>query len=402
MKRIAALICVVLVAAIAGWAWRHNVRERLMTLLDQKTQIRNFHRMYEVFPSRVVRHGPARFEFARDPRMLDVTYTFHGKQLRLDEFLERTTTMGFLVVKDDRIVVERYFRGADEASRFTSWSMAKSFVSALIGVAIDEGHIAGVDRLITDYVPELRGSGYDGAAISDVLQMSSGVKFDEVYDNVFSDISRMYLGSFLFGTRIDDYPAGVSSRSKPGAKFEYVSVDTQALGMLLARTTGKRLAAYLEEKLWQPLGMESDAYWVTDRDGDAGVEYAFCCLNATLRDYAKFGRLFLRRGSWNGRQVVSDAWVQQSVTPDKPSLRLTGADTPWWAPRDWDIGYQYQWWVPAGADGEFTAIGVWGQYLYVNPRERVVIVKTSVDPDFDRDLETIAAFRGVSTALRAQ
>lgn len=404
MKRVVAGCAVAagFAALLTGlWAWRNNVKERLMTLRDQQTQIRNFHRMYEVFPSRVIHHDEsATFRFARDLQGVDITYTFQGKQLRLEEFLERTTTMGLLVIKDDRIVLERYFRGADGASLFTSWSVAKSFVSALIGVAIHEGIIAGVDRPITDYVPELRGSGYDGATIKDVLQMSSGVDFNEVYDNLFSNISRMYLGSFLFGTRINDYAAGVSSRSRPGEKFEYVSVDTQALGMLLERATGKHLAAYLEEKLWRPLGMESDAYWITDRSGDSGMEYAFCCLNATLRDYAKFGRLYLHGGDWNGRQIVPDSWVRESVVPDKPFLRLSGADTPWWAPPGWDIGYQYQWWVPAGQDGEFTAIGLWGQYVYVNPRENVVIVKTSVDPDFDRDMETIAAFRGICAALR--
>jgi CubicO group peptidase (beta-lactamase class C family) len=165
--------------------------------------------------------------------------------------------------------------------------------------------------------------------------------------------------------------------------------------MLLVHATGKPLATYLEQKIWGPLGMERDTAWVTDRAGDGGMEYAFCCLNATLRDYAKFGRLYLRGGDWEGRRIVPEHWVRESLIPDKPYLVHSGAYTP-----DWTIGYQYQWWVPEGAEGEFMAIGVWGQYIYVNPRHNVIIVKTAVDPDFDaRDMENLTAFRAIAAAL---
>jgi hypothetical protein len=259
----------VLFVGVAGvWMWRFDVVERLRTLLDQQTQIQNFRRMQEVFPSRMIRRSPAPFHFERSLEDLDVSYRYHGKVSNLDEFLRRTTTLGLLVLKDDRIVSERYFFGATEDSRFTSWSVAKSFVSALVGIAIDERLIAGVDQPIADYVPELKHSGYARASIKDVLQMSSGVDFNEDYDNVFSDISRMYLMSFLFGSRINAYPTGVDSKRAPGEAFDYVSVNTQALGMLVTRATGKTLTAYLEEKLWSPLGMEGDSYWITDRTGE--------------------------------------------------------------------------------------------------------------------------------------
>ncbi|MFI5398267.1 MAG: serine hydrolase domain-containing protein [Candidatus Binatia bacterium] len=393
---------VLFVGVVAVWMWRFAVIERVLTLLRQDTQIQNFRRMQEVFPSRIIPKSSVPVRFERSVVDLDVTYQYRGKVSRLDEFLQRTTTLGLLVLQDDRIVYERYFFGATEDSRFTSWSVAKSFVSALVGIAIDERRIAGVDEPIVKYVPELEHSGYARASIKDVLQMSSGVEFNEDYDNALSDISRMYLMSFLFGSRINAYPAAVGSKRAPGEAFDYVSVNTQSLGMLLSHVTGKSLATYLEEKLWSPLGMEEDAYWITDRTGADAMEYAFCCLNVTLRDYAKFGRLFLRGGDWNGTQIISQSWVSQSVVPDKAYLRLTGADRPEWAGPDWDIGYQYQWWVPAGDDGEFTGIGVWGQYLYVNPRAHVIIVKASVDPDFDRDMETIAAFRAITAGLEAR
>jgi CubicO group peptidase (beta-lactamase class C family) len=273
--------------------------------------------------------------------------------------------------------------------------MAKSFVSALVGIAIDEGRIAGADRPVTEYVPALKGSGYDGVPIKDILQMSSGVHFNEDYASWASDISIMFAKSFVLGSPINAYAQGLRSERRSGEAFNYISVDTQVLGMLLVRATGKPLATYLEEKIWGPLGMESDAEWVTDRAGKDGMEYAFCCLNATLRDYAKFGRLYLRRGDWQGRRIVSERWARESVVPDKPYLVHSGAYFP-----NWTIGYQYQWWVPEGAEGEFMAIGVWGQYIYVNPARNVIIVKTAADPDFDyRDMENLAAFRAIAAAL---
>ncbi len=389
----------ILIGVVAVWMWRCAVVERLRTLLDQQAQTRNFRRMYEVFPSRLIRRSPAPFRFERRLKDIEVTYRYNGRVNRLEEFLQRTTTLGLLVVKDDRIVYERYFFGASANSLFTSWSVAKSFVSALVGIAIDERLIAGVDQPIADYVPELRHSGYERATIKDVLQMASGVDFNEDYANPLSDVDRMYLASFFFGLRINSYPVGVKSRRPPGEAFDYVSVNTQALGMLVSRVTGKSLTAYLQEELWGPLGMEDDAYWITDRTGAEAMEYAFCCLNVSAQDYAKFGRLFVRGGDWDGRRIISEKWVRESVVPDKPFLRLTGPDRPEWAQAAWDIGYQYQWWVPAGDDGEFTGIGVWGQYLYVNRRANVIIVKASVDPDFDRDMETIAAFRAIAAAV---
>lgn len=383
-----------LIALVAALVWRTNLLP-VLTLFDADKRVENFRHFAEIFPSRPVHRAGAAFQFGRAPRELDVSFEYGGTTYGLDEFLQRTITSGLLVVKDDHIVTERYFLGATEDSRLTSFSVAKSFVSALVGIALDEGRIAGVDRPVTDYVPELKGSGYNGVPIRHILQMSSGVHFDEDYASWSSDISIMFAKSFVLGSPINAYAQSLHSERRSGEAFNYISVDTQVLGMLLVHTTGKPLAAYLEEKIWGPLGMERDTAWVTDRAGDSGMEYAFCCLNATLRDYAKFGRLYLRGGDWQGRRIVPENWVRESVVPDKPYLIHSGAYTP-----DWTIGYQYQWWVPEGSDGEFMAIGVWGQYIYVNPKRNVIIVKTAVDPDFDaRDMENLAAFRAIASAL---
>ncbi|HVN85218.1 MAG TPA: serine hydrolase [Candidatus Binatia bacterium] len=394
MRRWLLIAALTLFALIAVIARRSNLWT-VLTLLDADKRVANFQHFAEIFPSRSVHRAGEAFRFARAPRALDVSVTYGGATRSLDEFLQRTIASGLLVIKDDRIVYEKYCLGATEDSLLTSFSMAKSFVSALVGIAIDDGRIAGVDRPVTDYVPELKGSGYDGVPIKHILQMSSGVHFVEDYESWTSDVNIMFAKSFILGSPINAYPAGLRSERRSGEKFNYISVDTQVLGMLLAHATGKPLADDLQEKIWGPLGMERDAAWVTDRAGSDGMEYAFCCLNATLRDYAKFGRLYLRNGDWNGRRVVPEQWVRESVVPDRPDLRHSGEYFP-----DWTIGYQYQWWVPEGTEGEFMAIGVWGQYIYVNPGRNVVIVKTSVDPDFDfRDMENLAAFRAIVAAL---
>lgn len=392
---LAAVAGLALVGACGAFAVRQRWVEVLLLLAPDR-RVENFRRMGEIFPSRSVpRAGPV-FEFARAERPLDVTYPFAGERRHLDAFLERTTTTGLLVIQDDAIVLEQYRLGASDESLLTSFSVAKSVVSALVGFALADGSIRSLDDPVTAYVPELAGSGYDGVPIRHVLEMSSGVRFDENYANPLSDVNLMFAGSFLFGSSIDAVARGLPSQHRSGEAYEYKSVDTQVLAAVVRAATGRTLSADLSLRIWGPLGMERDARWVVDSDRPDAVEYAFCCLNATLRDWARFARLYLRQGNWQGVQLLPADWIHASVTPSRPELMLQGLYSP-----AWDVGYAYQWWVPAGDEGEFTAIGVWGQYLYVNPAERLVIVKTSADPGFDdRDLETIAAFRGIVDALR--
>lgn len=346
-----------------------------------------FREMGDLFPSRKIERPEHVFTFGQDPRELDISYQYKGKTHTLDDLFRRTATTGFIVVKDDSIVYEQYFRGGCEDSLFTSWSVAKSFLSALIGIAIEEGHIDSVNDPITKYVPELKETGYYNVPIKHILQMSSGVDFDETYYDLSSDIYVMLEKVFFFKRPIENTILNLKSERPSGEHFHYASSDTQVLGMLLARVTDKTAAAYLEEKIWRPLGMESHANWNVD---DAGVELVFCCLNATLRDYARFGRLFLNKGNWNGVQIVPEKWVLESVVPDQPHLQPGKTDDGW--------GYQYQWWIPEESDGEFLACGVYGQYIYVNTNENLVIVKTSADPRM-ADVESLAAFRAIADHL---
>ncbi len=355
--------------------------------------------MADIFPNRVVHRAGAVSELPRAERPLgEVHYRWKGRDHTLDEILARTYTTGFLVIKDGRIVYERYFGGADENSSFTSWSVAKSFTSTLLGIAAADGKIGGFDLPITQYLPELKGSGYDGVPINDILDMCSGVNFTEVYTNPNSTIEVMWRKTMVEETeRLNDFVKSIGRAATPGAKFVYRSADTQVLGWLVRRVTGMSLADYLSQKIWAPLGMEKDATWLTDRPGPDGMEAAYCCINATLRDYGLFGLLFLNRGKWNGRQIVPEEWVERATIAQDPQVQ-PGRLYP-----SYPMGYGYQWWTFPGPDHAYSAEGVNFQFIYINPADKIVIVKTSAFPapwNNALELETFAAFEAIRAALK--
>jgi len=393
--RLCTLIVLLTTVQTVGAAERTTIDvARFAGFLGKEQRIENFRRTDLTFPQAVIRSPQNKSPFAEQQRDLNEDYKWRGKQQDLAAFLDRSVTTSLLVVHDDALVSENYFRGYDNDSLCTSMSVAKSFISGLIGTTVADGSIKSIDDPVTDYVAALKGSGYDGVPIKHVLQMSSGIDFSEEYDDLESDIN-LVMAHLAGGGSIVDYVRNLKSKGPSGKTYYYASVDTQVLAMLLEQVTGKSVATLIEERIWQPLGMESDATWCLDNHGD---EIAFAFLNAAPRDYAKFGRLFLNRGHSNGHRILPQSWVKDSITPDKDYLRLKDLYVP-----GWDIGYQYQWWVPAGDSGEFTGIGVWGQYLYVNPRHRTIIVKTSVDPEFHtRDMETIAVFRSIVSHYSGQ
>lgn len=382
-----------LVAVIAG-IWQRDRLERLyhvVTLFDQDRIVWNFSHMGDAFRSVPIENdGPV------DPwpvalAELPMTYRWDGENRNVAEALERTATTSLLVVHDGTIVSERYYLSTDRTDLRISWSVAKSFVSALIGIALGEGAISSIDAAVTDYVPTLKGSAYDGVSIRNVLNMASGVTFDEDYLKFNSDINRM--GRVLaLGRSMDAFAASLTGRDRaPGVARQYVSIDTHVLAMVLRAATGKRMKDYLSEKLWSKIGPEGPAYYLTD---GYGVAFALGGLNMTTRDYARFGQLFLDEGRWHGRQIVPAEWVRASVQPSAPPVVN---------PND-PFGYGYQWWLPTEPDGEFYAVGIYGQYIYVNPKARIVVVKTSADRNFRADghegflikQETIALFRAIA------
>jgi CubicO group peptidase (beta-lactamase class C family) len=391
------LLGLVAVTGIGGYLYLRNSEWWVaITLFHDDYRAANFRTMHELFPAREVPAGGAAWELpgaSGGPVPLPETYRFNGEERSLAAFLEDSETTGLLVLRDGVVTHESYYQGNDAASPAQSFSMAKSVVSALVGIAIEEGYIRSVRDSISDYVPELQGSGYDGVSIHDVLTMSSGVDFSEDYDNFRSDVMWLPVQIFGFREAAPDILTRLGRKREPGIYNEYISSDSIALGLLVIRATGVPLAQFLSEKIWIPAGMEYSAWWNTDYHGN---ELGHAFLGAALRDYGRLGLLYLNGGRRSDRpeygEIIPARWVRDSVNPTEAHLQPGENPDSFWT-----FGYGYQWWIPEDPDGEFAAIGIWGQYIYVHPRYRTVIVKTSTDYYFDtRDHETIEVFRTIA------
>ena len=324
----------------------------------------------EIFEGRVVRRAPRPSTLARAATGPGITYTFQGASLTLDDYLARNPTTGLLIARGDTILVERYQYGRTDRQRFTSWSMAKTLTSMLIGIAIAEGRIRSVDDPAEAYVPALAGTEYGRTSLRHLLQMSSGVKFVEQYSGD-DDVTELARHTFL---RLR--PGGVEAvrpfneRAAPGGtRFSYASSETQVLGLALRGAVGRPVGHYLEEKIWQPMGAEADATWLVD---DTGQESTYCCINAVLRDWARVGLLLASDGRAYGRQIIPADWLQAATTvrADQPHLR-PGTATGF-------FGYGYQTWILPGERRMFALLGVRGQSIYVDPTARLVMVHTAV------------------------
>lgn len=311
---------------------------------------------HKIFPYRTIETSTSPFVFpeAQHPKQPQDVDTGEGNE-PFDTYLERTKTVAFLVLQNDSMQYERYFNKYAEESIVASFSMAKSVTSMLIGIAIEEGKIQSVDEPVTNYIPELKPNGFDAVTIKHLLQMTSGLDFNESYTNPFG-----HAATFYYGTNLRKAINKLKLKDVPGEKFDYTSGTTQLLGLVLERALRTQtISSYLEEKIWKPLGMEYDATWSLDRKKD-GLEKTFCCLNARARDFAKLGRLYLHNGKWNGTQIVPEQWVKESTKSD-----TTGHSAPF---------YQYQWWLTKNAE-QFYAKGILGQYIFVDPHKNLIIVR---------------------------
>lgn len=332
-----------------------------------------------------------------EPLVLPVSYEFRGEQHTTEAFLTETDTAALLVIQHGKIRYEHYALTGGPTVPWMSMSVAKSVISALVGIAVDEGLIDGLETPMSDYVTTEPGSAYDGTPIRDVLQMSSGARWTEDYNDPDSDIFR--LSAVLHGEgTFDDFIAGCVREFPSGTVCRYNSSDTQALASLLVRATGRTVTEYMSEKLFDPLGMTSPGYWLVDDIGREAVGYG---LNMTARDYAKVGELYRNRGRWNGRQLVPADYVEISTSVSSDHTRPGHVRM---SSEQWHIGYGYQWWLPEVDAGEFVAIGVYNQFIYVHPPSGSVIVKlssnraygTGTDERTNRDLENIDLLRTIA------
>ena len=320
----------------------------------------NFPHMEKLFPGHIVKAGP-KVRPLPEGRPLPVPAA------EIDAYIAANNVAGLIVVQGGKVRLERYARGYGMDGRWTSFSVAKSFTSTLVGAAIRDGYIRSVDEPVTKYIPDLAGSGYDGVTIAQLLTMTSGVRWNEDYTDVKSDVARMFLEAVPAGQDPTVYyMKNLPRETAPGSKWVYKTGETNLIGVLVQRATGKPLATYLSDKVWKPWGMESDAFWMV---GPSGHEVSGCCLSVSLRDYARMGMFALS----GGKGVVPAGWFAEATRPH--------ADI-----GDPGSGYGYQWWTYP--QGRFGAVGIFGQVIRIDPKTRTVVVMSSAWPKAtDRTLQ---------------
>lgn len=328
-----------------------------LLFLPREQKIAAFRNVKQIMPTRTLHTGNYVHPLASTPKDFSkVTYTLDGHTYSIDQYMKKYDGVGLLVMQDNNILLEKYALGNDEDSLWISFSVSKSVTSMLMGAAVKDGFIKSLDDPVTDYLPLLKGSAYDKSSIKNILQMSSGVAWNEDYDDPESDVSK---AGALSGVALYKYLAKLPADVTPGEKFNYNTGETNLVGSLVRAAIGNNLATYATEKIWKAFGMESEANWPLNQVG--GTELGGCCINATLRDYARIGA-FAMQGGVNdaGTEILPKDWMKQSTTPSK------GYE-----------GYGYLWWLEQDS---FAALGIFGQSIAIYPDSKTIIVTHSAWP----------------------
>jgi CubicO group peptidase (beta-lactamase class C family) len=353
--------------------------------------VATFSHTERLLPVRIAHRGGSARPLARRAMPFpEIRFQDHGRSFDLYDYLATNRVAGLLVLKDGEIAREDYQLGVGPNTQWASFSMAKSVASTLVGAAQVDGLIASLDDPVVRYVPALQGGAYEGVSIRQVLTMSSGVGWNETYTDPKSD--RRKVLDLQIGGKPGDvlrYMSSLSRAGAPGSIWNYNTGETFVLGAVIEGATHRSLTDYLAEKIWSQAGMEHDAtWWVESRNG---MVWAGSGIGATLRDYGRFGLIAAEKGRLNGRMIVPDGWFDEAGAP-----HTIGEKT---------VDYGYMWWIPPQSDpvhlGAFEAVGIFGQYMYVNPRERLVIVVLSArsKPEPQFELDDDAFFSAVATAL---
>ncbi|RED13020.1 serine hydrolase domain-containing protein [Pontivivens insulae] len=366
-----AIILVAMVAVALNWE-RFNRLLRVNSLFTEELIVSNFSAMDTMFETTTMPRGDvAATPLTGTRQPLPERFAHDGEIRGLADWMDQNAATAIVVLKDGELVHEDYFRDTGEDDLRISWSVAKSFVSVLLGTVVEAGEIASLDDPVELYVPELTGSAYEGVTVRQVANMASGVTFDEDYLDFNSDINRM--GRVLaLGGSMDAFAADLTLRDRPaGRAWQYVSIDTHVLAMVIRGATGRSLPELMGERVMQPLGLEADPYFVTD---GYGVAFALGGLNLRTRDYARFGLMVEQGGIIEGRRIVSEAWIRESTTPSAPQAPPGGREM---------HGYGLQWWIPQAAEaGETYAVGIYDQYIFIDPERDVVIALNSANRAF--------------------
>ncbi|WP_309604241.1 serine hydrolase domain-containing protein [Phenylobacterium sp.] len=340
-----------------------------------------------IFKTHTVRRGKTVHPLPVAARQIDPTFRYQGKTWTVDDYMAAFRVSGLLVLKDGKIVLEKYGLGRKPTDRWTSFSVAKSLTSTLVGAAIQDGKIKSINDPITAYVPDLKGSAYEGVTVRQMLMMSSGVKWNEDYTDPKSDVAMA--GNTVTEPGVNpmvSYLRKLPRANPPGAKFNYNTGETDLVGVLVSKATGKTLAQYASEKIWQPYGMGRDAVWMTD---PGGQERGGCCLSMTLRDYGRLGLFIAGDGMAGGKRITPPGYIADATRREIDN----GEPAPG--------GYGYFWWI--FDNGGYSGLGIFGQSVTLFPAEHLIIVQNAAWPRaVGRDLGAARAamWEGVRAAAK--
>ena len=382
------ITCAVLVAQQVG-----SIGQILAGTMLPDQEVSTFEHSELLYPStRVPRKGPVRQLPPAASQMKNIHFKSDGKDYDLFDYLADNRIAGLLILKDGKVAFENYELGATPASRWASFSMAKSVSSTLVGAALQQGLISSLDVPASRYVPSLKDGGYEGVSIRNLLQMASGVQWNETYTDPQSDVSK--LGLLLLAQKpgaIVNYMKALPKAGVPGSIWNYSTGETYLIGAVIEGATHKPLATYLSETLWSRLGMEQDATWWLESPGGMGL--AGSGIGATLRDYGRFGLFVQQDGILDGQRILPEGWFREAG-----SAHVFGGKS---------VDYGYLWWpMPAGGDpvhaGAFQAQGIYGQHIYINPNQKLVIVVLSArsKPTGATVLNDAAFFAAVARSLQ--
>jgi CubicO group peptidase (beta-lactamase class C family) len=365
------IIGLTLAAALVGTAAQAQVpldphsRAGIADILnwrDQK-QAKGFRDIEHIFKTHTIARGKTVHSLPAAAKQIAPTFTYKGKTWTVDDYMAANRVSGLLVLKDGKIVLEKYALGRKPTDRWTSFSVAKSVTSTLVGAAIQDGKIKSLNAPVTDYIPELKGSAYEGVTVRQMLMMSSGVKWNEDYVDPNSDVAKA--GDKVTEPGVNpmvSYLRKLPRAHEPGTTWHYNTGETDLVGVLISKATGETLAQYASEKIWQPYGMERDAVWMTD---PGGQERGGTGISMTLRDYGRLGLFIAGGGVAGGKQIVPKGWVAEATRREIDNGTPGG-------------GYGYFWWIRA--NGSYEAVGIFGQAITTFPAEHLIIVQNSAWP----------------------
>jgi len=324
---------------------------------NTEEKLYGFKNMKEIFPTSLIEKSDSPYPLTYDLINIEnLTYNYKDKKYSIEDFIQAFKVAGLIVIRDGKILHENYNFGNNEESRWVSFSVTKSVTSMLLGAAIKDGFINSVKEPLVSYLPQLKGSHYEDVSIEQILHMSSGVAWNEDYNDPKSDVS---IASALNSSKLYDYLSSLGASSKPGSKFNYNTAETNLIGGLVRSAIGNNLSGYLEKKIWKPFGMEFDANWLLDYDYN--LELGGCCISATLRDYARIGIFALNNGILKNKiNILPEKWMEQSTTPS-PNLEY----------------YGYQWWLDGSDYNSFYADGIFGQFIWIDPDSKTIVVMHS-------------------------